>query len=289
MTKRIFMMLFAVLALAAAGQAFGQVLANPQGQTNDKNAISTQAITTLAPQRCFSSGSGTTFLKVCITDNGNISWFESPAGKVHLQNREGYAVCSGGIPGNGAIVNGFDANIAASGWGTPTISQPNGASTFPLIITRQSLDGVIELKQTFTRNTSERGIDVRLDVKNITAMYLYNVFLSRYFDADADGAITNLYDRSHESVWATNPLWSSRRGLALTLNPSNSLQYWNTSGTTYAQWDPFGAGQQYAKGCDWANAYSPTSGDFVGIVQVKMASQMNPGQTNTVVLRYRPI
>ena len=85
MTKRIFMMLLAAtLAPAATGQAFGQVLANAQGQAKDKNAVTTQAIITLAPQRCFSSGSGTTFLKVCITDNGNISWFESPAGKVHL-------------------------------------------------------------------------------------------------------------------------------------------------------------------------------------------------------------
>jgi hypothetical protein len=278
-----------LMALAAAGQALAQELASGQAQIKDKNAVNPQAITMLAPQRCFSSGSGTTFLKICITDNGNISWFEAPGGKVHLQNREGYAVCSGGIPGNGAIVHGFDANIAANGWGNPAISQPNGAGTFPLIITRQSLDGVIELKQTFTRNTAERGIDVKLDVKNITAMYLYHVFLSRYFDADADGTITNLYDRSHESVWATNPLWSSRRGLALMLAPSDSLQYWNTSGTAYAQWDPFGSGQQYAKGCDWANSYSPASGDFVGIVQVKMASQLDPGQTKTVMLRYRPL
>ncbi len=289
MTKRILMLLFAgVLALAIAGQAFAQEQTNEQAQTKDKNVVGAQAA---APERCFSSGSGVTFLKVCITDNGNISWFESPTGKVHLQQREGYAVCSGGIPGNGAIVHGFDANVAASGWGNPTVSQPGGAGTFPLIITRQSLDGVIQLKQTFARNVAERGIDVKVDVKNITAVTVYHVFLSRYFDADVDGTTTNLFDNTHDSTWARNPVNPAvtGRGLMLTLAPSASLEYWYPSGTLYSYWDPYGSGPQYARGCDWDNSYTPASGDFVGIVQVKMTSALSPGQIKTVILRYRPI
>src|SRR5262245_38445752 len=43
----------------------------------------------LAPQ-CFQSGSGLRFLRVCVTERGNISHFESPAGKVHIgSTREG--------------------------------------------------------------------------------------------------------------------------------------------------------------------------------------------------------
>src|SRR6266446_2517504 len=214
MTKRILMLLFAgVLALAIAGQAFAQEQTNEQAQTKDKNVVGAQAA---APERCFSSGSGVTFLKVCITDNGNISWFESPTGKVHLQQREGYAVCSGGIPGNGAIVHGFDANVAASGWGNPTVSQPNGAGTFPLIITRQSLDGVIQLKQTFTRNTAERGVDVKIDVKNTTLYTLNSVYMSRYFDGDIDNSSTNAYDSTYGSVWARGT------GSALTLTSAST-------------------------------------------------------------------
>ncbi len=292
MIKKIFTMtLAAILALAVAGQAVANEQSKDEKALSDKNAVTGQAPGMLASQQCFSSGNGVTFLKVCITDNGNISWFESPSGKVHLQQREGYAVCSSGIPGNGAIVHGFDANIVANGWGNPAISQPNGAGTFPLIITRQSLDGVIQLKQTFTRNTVERGIDVQLDLKNMTAMYLYNVFLSRYFDADADGAITNLFDKTHDSTWARNPVnpATAGRGLMLTLAPSASLQYWYPSTTTYAQWNPYGSGQQYARGCDYENSWSPATGDFVGIVQVKMASTLNPGQIKTVTFRYRPL
>lgn len=270
-----------LLALAAAGQAFAQ-------ESNQKNANHQQP---LVAERCFSSGSGASFLKVCITDNGNLSWFESPSGKVQLQQREGYAVCSGGIPGNGATVHGFDAYIAASGWSNPTVSQPNGSGKFPLIITRQSLDGVVQLTQTFTRNTAERGIDLKLDVKNITGGNVDNVFLSRYFDADADGGTQNLYDNTHDSTWARNPVnpATAGRGLMLTLAPSANLSYWYPSGTTYDQWDPYGSGQQYARGCDYDNSYTPATGDYVGIVQVKMAAELKAGQTTTVVLRYRPL
>src|SRR5438876_55543 len=128
-----------LLAIAACGQAFAEEQNGQEKELTDKNAVSRQALGVLAAQQCFTSGSGTTFLKICITDNGNISWFESPAGYVHLQNREGYAVCSSGN-GSGAV-HGFDANVAAGGWGVSTVSQPNGVGTFPLIVTRQSLDG----------------------------------------------------------------------------------------------------------------------------------------------------
>jgi hypothetical protein len=109
MTKRIFMMLLAaMLTLAADGQALAQGQTKDEKTINDKNTISGQAMTMLAPQQCFTSGSGVTFLKVCITDNGNISWFESPAGQVHLQQREGYAVCST-VSHPYDIVHGYDA------------------------------------------------------------------------------------------------------------------------------------------------------------------------------------
>jgi hypothetical protein len=189
--KRLLRNAIMLMSLAAAGQAFAQHLANGQGQVNDKNAVNAQAITMLAPQRCFSSGSGWTFLKICITDNGNISWFESPAGKIHLQNREGYSVCSNLNGANPATVHGFDANIAANGWGTAVVSQPNGAGTLPLLITRQSLDGYVQLKQTFTINSSQRGVDVRIDIKNISGLVLPSVVMTRYFDGDIDGNAQN--------------------------------------------------------------------------------------------------
>jgi hypothetical protein len=71
MTKRILIPLFAVmLALAAVGQASAQGQPKDQVQINNKNVLSAQTIALLVPQRCFSYGSGVTFLKICITDNG---------------------------------------------------------------------------------------------------------------------------------------------------------------------------------------------------------------------------
>lgn len=138
MTKRMLMPFAFMLALTAAGP-FAPGESKDQQQINTKNALTAQVMSMLVPQQCFSSGSGATFLKTCITNNGNISWIESPAGKVHLQSREGYAICSDiGYPNK--TVHGFDANIASSGWGVSAVSQPGGVGTFPLIITRQSLD-----------------------------------------------------------------------------------------------------------------------------------------------------
>jgi hypothetical protein len=117
-----------LMALAAAGHAFAKQLANGQGQISDKNAVNAQAITMLSPQRCFSSGSGKAFLKICITDNGNISWFESPQGVVNLNTREGYTACTWTVPT--WTTNGFDANADSSGWGPSTVSQPNGAGNY---------------------------------------------------------------------------------------------------------------------------------------------------------------
>jgi len=282
MTKRIPMFVFAaVLTLAAVGQPFAQGQSKDETAINDKNAATGQELTMLVPQQCFSSGSGVTFLKICITDNGNISWFESPAGKVHLQQREGYAVCSS-VTHPYDIVHGYDANVAAAGWGNSTVSQPNGAGTFPLIITRQSLDSVIQLKQTFTRNTAERGIDVKMDVKNLTAMDLNSVYLSRYFDGDIDNSSKNLYDYTYGSVWARGT------GSALTLTSASSGIQVSSNVYPYATWDPFGNPQfQYARGCEPEKAYTlGVLSDFVGGLTVYLQT-VNPGQTKTVTLFYR--
>ncbi len=282
MTKRIPMLLFAVLlALAAIGQASARVRPQDQIQTNNKNVLSGQTIAMLVPQRCFSSGSGATFLKICITDNGNISWFESPAGKVHLQSREGYAVCSS-TNGSG-VVHGFDANVAASGWGVSTVSEPNGAGTFPLIVTRHSLDGVIQFKQTFTLNVGERGIDAKMDVTNTSASSLQYVWISRYFDGDIDGVSTNAYDRTSDSVWGKDPA-DLTRGLMLTAAPSATNSTF-PSLSSYSAWNPNAPGSQYARGCSSSN-YSASTGDYVGVVLTYLPG-LAPGQTKSLTLRYR--
>jgi hypothetical protein len=100
-------------------------------------------------------------------------------GVVSLKHREGYTACTWTLPT--WTPNGFDASADSSGWGPSPVSQPNGAATLPLIVTRQTLDGVIKLKQTFTMNAAERGADIKMDVTNLTPMR-HDLRLSRYFD-----------------------------------------------------------------------------------------------------------
>jgi len=279
MTKRILMFAFAaVLTLAPVGQAFAQGQSKDETAINDKNAATGQALAMLVPQQCFSSGSTFTFLKICITNNGNISWFESPAGYVHLQTREGYAVCSS----SGSVVHGYDVNIAANGWGTPTIAHPNGAGTFPLIITRQSLDGVIQLTQTFTRNTGERGVDVEIDVKNMSLSALQQVYVTRYFDGDIDNTSKNAYVQLYRSVWARATI----NGVTLTQATSNNVV--SVGGVyDYAEWDPFGPLDQVARGCGGGHtANTGNVADFVGQL-LSFFSNLNAGQTKTITLQYR--
>jgi hypothetical protein len=284
MTKRIVMFVFAaVLALAASGQALAQGQSKDETAINEKNTASGQALTMLVPQQCFSSGSSLTFVKVCFTDNGNVSYFESPAGFVHLNGREGYALCTG--LHNQSTANGFDVNYAAAGWGTSTVSQPNGAGTLPLIITRQTLDGLYELKQTFTPNWSERGINIKMDVKNMSGSVIPYLRVTRSADIDAAGVSMNTFEMTNDSasgmgVSPTNYFL----GLMLTAAPGTAGQGWAWN-STYSEWNPWGNGSQYARACAAQRDFGGY-GDYVSGFDWNI-NWLNPGQTKSATLRYR--
>jgi hypothetical protein len=92
----------------------------------DPQGLAAMGLAALAPQ-CFTSGSGATFLKVCITERGNISHFEAPVGKVHLQTREGYVVCSSFFEELG--VHGFDAGSAERDGRLPPSRSPTAPAS----------------------------------------------------------------------------------------------------------------------------------------------------------------
>src|SRR5262249_18363379 len=104
------------------------------------------------------------YMKFCVSARGNITHFESPFGLTHITGNEGYVLC---VDNDRRIGLAFDAGLAQDGWGAPTVSQPSGPGTLPLVVTRTSEDGRVQLTQTFTRNVAERGVDVKMDVKNL--------------------------------------------------------------------------------------------------------------------------
>ena len=244
------------------------------GQEGRQAAIDKDApgiIAVLAVENCFTSGSGDTFLKVCITENGNISWIESPAGAVHLKAREGYAVCSYDVA---FTVHGFDVNMAAEGWG-PSIVSDNKR-----IITRTSLDGLIELKQTFTIVPAERGVDVKMDLKNLSPTTLPGLMLARYFDGDINGQTSNEYSHTGDTIWGR-----SSDGLLLTPAPVANVYTYLVS-APYSDWNPFGATKQLARGCEVSLAPSGVTGDYVGGLIATLGA-VKPGKTKSLTLHYR--
>jgi hypothetical protein len=298
---------------AAAFLAQNDVQSQSDFQKTVETELAARQVQSLAgaqgPQ-CFTSGIpagspndifGISFLKVCITDRGNISHFESPANKVHLQNREGYAVCSD----EGNVVHGFDAGIAERGWSlAPTASQPNGPGTLPLIITRATADAKIRLTQTFTLNQGEREVQVAMTVQNVSASVLPQVVLDRYFDGDLNGTSTNdHYDTSTDSVLGIDGLAiKPNYGLILTLAPFSA--YIPVNGhiphpvsprvQKYADWNPNGSGARLARRCggyflDYPAGYSTTGGgDFIGRLSSDV-SDLKPGQSKTYTYKYRRI
>lgn len=235
----------------------------------------------LAPQ-CFTGGSGRTFLKVCITERGTISHFESPAGQVHLIGREGYVVRTESFNPNPV---GFDAGVAEAGWEVPSVSQPNGTGTFPLIVIRNSVDGRVRLKQTFTPNIVERGVDIKMEVMNTSTAPLISVQLDRYFDADVGGSGSDDEWRAiFDSAWARTPqtaVTPPNMLLLTVVNPNGG----SVGGVDFfAGWNPLGSGPQQARTC--RRGVTDMTGDGVGRM-LTLLNGIEPNATKSVTFRYR--
>jgi hypothetical protein len=275
-----------LLQLAASG-AFAQdnksrdAVAHAKA-TELRNVLDVATI--LAPQCFTSGGSFDNFLKICVSERGTISHFESPQGHVHINGREGYVACADNNP---KVAVGFDAFVAEAGWGAPSVSQPNGAGTFPMIISRSSVDGRLQLKQTFTANAAELGMDIKMDVKNISAALVRGVQVDRYFDGDIDGTASNDSWRvsSERSVWGFRNLESmlalSIKGLA----PALPHAGFGPAAEFFSEWNPTGTFQA-ARTCSPFNHPGFDLRDGVGRMQAFLGD-INPGQTKSVTFRYR--
>ena len=270
-----------------AQESQGRLAEDRQKQEKEeKEALDMQGFAVLAPQ-CFTSGSGFTFLKVCITQRGNISHFESPAGSVHLQTREGYVLCSNFFETVG--VHGFDAGSAEEGWAAATVSQPGGPGTLPLVITRNSLDGLVQLKQTFNVIPGEREVSVTMAVKNRSAAStLPKVVVDRYFDGDINGLTLNRYAATARSVWGLADPLNQSAGLSLALAPSAVAIASAPKVQTFADWNPTSGGSRFARQCGGSSQSLAGEADRVGRITTGIGD-IAPGQTKSVTYRYHGI
>jgi len=241
----------------------------------------------MAHTTCFStytSGSGDNFMKVCISRHGNLVQFESPAGSEHLRVDtigEGYRICgdSGGV-----TQFGHDAGFHESGFGAPTITQPNGANTFPLTITRTTTDDKFQLRQTFNRDTREKDVTITMTLTNLSPAPISTVSLTRYFDGDIDNDIDDdRYARTGNSVWGYEDVQAPfGEGHGLMLTPLTFSTPHSAVVRTFNAWS------STLDNCgDVIVEPTPTDfGNFVGEISYFLGT-MQAGQSKTVKFLYK--
>lgn len=135
---------------------------------------------------------------VCISKHGNVVKYNSPTGFEHVgvgAFSEGYVLCNG-------AVNRYDTGTLEVGFAEPisAICTPPTAT-----ITRNTLDGTMQLKQDFSFNGMGKQLQVSMTVKNLTAALIASVTLRRQVDFDVDAYFGNYHANTEkDGVFAWN-------------------------------------------------------------------------------------
>jgi hypothetical protein len=198
----------AVFALSSYTFAQTSAIAQREATANStqKNKALAAAVSPLATSACaynFTSGAGDTFVKYCVTVNGNITQLETPQGHEHIAVGafgEGYNVCD---ESSHPSVGYFDyADFGDSGtWGAPTLV--NQTATV-VKITRISTDGIWTLTQTITDVASTGTVNIAMTLKNNSTIDRF-ASLIRYADVDADGTFLNSFDETPRTAFGWRP------------------------------------------------------------------------------------
>jgi hypothetical protein len=219
-------------------------------------------------------------MQIAITAHGNLIRLENAGGQDHMIGGDGYVVCSSNTTPS------YDAGSEGeSGFGNPTITQPNGPDTLPLTIVRYTTDGVFQLTQKFARDCAEKDFTITMTLKNISALTRSDVKLARYFDGTINSTINSSYwddiwDRSNDSVWG-------RQMDGLMLTAGTLIMPHSTAVETWLNWSVAGFGDHTNDGCDPIAEATPTPpGVYVGRSTYNIGN-LTPNQAKTVKVVYR--
>jgi hypothetical protein len=204
----------AVLASCCSGFAEGLKASKGNSESEatamaaQKSAAQAASGSLAATSTCsynFTSGTNNTFLKYCVTVNGNIPQLMTPFNREHIAvgaAGEGYGVCD-----NTGAVAYFDyADYGDSGnWGAPTLVSQTVTS---VKIARTTGDGVWTLTQTITQVASTQSVRVIMALKNNRAVPR-SFFLMRFADVDVSGTASNNLDATANSAFGWNSAFSS--------------------------------------------------------------------------------
>ncbi|MBI3475999.1 MAG: hypothetical protein HY010_09715 [Acidobacteria bacterium] len=150
----------------------------------------------------FSANSGNKFIKYCVTKNGNITQFESPAGQEYISPSpagEGYGLCNFDTATQYFDYAGFGDS---ANWQAPvTLS----SSATAVKIERTTNDGIFTLTQTIALNKGTASTTVSMAIKNNTTTSRH-IGLLRYADVDAGGFTSNSFDFSNRTAFGYNQM-----------------------------------------------------------------------------------
>ncbi len=232
----------------------------------------------------FTSGSGQTYLQFCVTVNGNIIEFQSPAGVEQIAQGppyEGYGICD-----TSTELGYYDyaAGGVSANWNAPTTLSHTATM---VKIERSTSDGLWTLTQTITSSAGPNPYaKIVMALKNNSGV-AKNAFLYRYAlalpdDAGSVGVYKENYDGTGDSAWGYE---------ALTSDTPYGLMLQNMGNPTPATaliFERFGAAYGASDGPSNACVVHPSSAiyDNVGSIIYFYAVQVNKGQTFTVTDRY---
>ena len=267
---------FALLVLVALTTGvFAQV-----GSTNASKTLNTSP-SPLASQTCldtYTSGSGAKYMSFCVTVNGNIIGFTAPSGFGQEYPVEGYGICD---LTSTPHVSYYDfAGLESGNWLNPTRSQPNGANTFPLTITRLTSDGIWQVKQAFSRNTTDRYVKITVSLTNKSGI-TRPAWLMRYIDVDADGTYTG--DVFVSGTFSSSSIESNGGGHGLTLAALPTTFGMGGWVADHGGYDPCGT----AFGTLETPPYTGDGALMYYVYYSSTGQYIGPGATRTVTFEYR--
>ena len=263
--------------VAVSEQRQGSTSSASSATDKSEGEVSIQSTTVKAS---FASGTGANRLSVKVSDHGNLASFESPAGQEAVfGGNEGYVLCTG----DGATVHGHDTGSVEGGFGTPTFSQPNGAGTFPLTVTRNTTGGAFELKQVWAKpDATEKDVTVTMTLKNLSSAALSGVTLVRTGDFDVGTSATDRGAATNDSVWQ----WDDVR--ATDSPPVGLMLTALTFGTSHAGrmdvqsfWVESGR-----RNCYGTSDNTPTAEGDYAMRMIYLLGNLSAGQSKTVKFSY---
>jgi len=226
----------------------------------------------------FTSGANLSFLKYCVTENGNITQLETPEGQEHINvgpdgvNGEGYGICD------------TDANVEyddyaefgdTGNWNLPSVI---GHSAKMVKIARTTADGAWTLTQTISQIAGgSPSVKIVMALKN-NAKVTKTAFLIRYADVDADGLFDNNLDATLESAFAWNSV-SAGNPFGLALQNVGTPQAGFLLG--FVQAAPAGPPP-----CNIQSADGPLT-NTDGSVGIAYVLKVPPGTSKTVTVAYK--